>query len=47
VAIAVARVKAGEYPDFRAFLGRMDQAFARKVVLEGPPPAAAAPSSSP
>src|SRR5205814_3454441 len=42
VALAVSRVKASDYPAFRAFLGRMDQAFARKVVLEGPPPAPAA-----
>ncbi len=45
VAFAVARVKAGDYPAFRAFLGRMDQAFARKVVLQGPPPPAASTGS--
>lgn len=47
VAFTVARVKAAEYPAFRAFLGRVDQAFARKVVLEGPPPPAASSSASP
>jgi cellulose synthase operon protein C len=32
-AITVARVKAGDYAAFRAFLTRMDQAFARKVIV--------------
>jgi tetratricopeptide (TPR) repeat protein len=31
--ISTARVSAKDYPAFRAFLGRVDQAFARKVVV--------------
>ncbi|HVG63878.1 MAG TPA: DUF3857 domain-containing protein [Hyalangium sp.] len=31
------RIKADDYAAFRAFLGRVDQAFGRKVVLQGPP----------
>ena len=31
VTLKVARVKASDYPAFRAFLGRVDQAFARKL----------------
>jgi len=31
LAFTVARVKANDYPAFRAFLGRVDQAFARRV----------------
>lgn len=34
VELSVGRVKASEYPDFRAFLGRVDQAFARKLTIE-------------
>ena len=45
VVLSVARVKASDYPAFRAFLGRMDQAFARKVVLEGPPAGSGATTS--
>ncbi|HEY8205891.1 MAG TPA: DUF3857 domain-containing protein [Myxococcaceae bacterium] len=46
VVLSAARVKAADYPAFRAFLGRMDQAFARKVVLEGAPaPATPAPTT--
>ncbi|WP_434387348.1 DUF3857 domain-containing protein [Melittangium boletus] len=37
VALTTARVKADDYPAFRAFLGRVDQGFARKVTLRGPP----------
>ncbi|WP_224242325.1 DUF3857 and transglutaminase domain-containing protein [Hyalangium gracile] len=37
VAMTSARVKADEYTAFRNFLGRVDQAFGRKVVLKGPP----------
>jgi tetratricopeptide (TPR) repeat protein/transglutaminase-like putative cysteine protease len=36
VAITAARVEADDYAAFRAFLGRVDQAFARKVTLRGP-----------
>ncbi|HYO53778.1 DUF3857 domain-containing protein [Archangium sp.] len=36
VAITAARVKADDYAAFRAFLGRVDQGFARKVTLRGP-----------
>ena len=32
----LARVKVDDYTAFRDFLGRVDQAFARKVVLKGP-----------
>lgn len=46
VAVTAARVKAADYPAFRAFLGRMDQFFARKVVLEGPPAPAPAATGS-
>ena len=37
VAMTSARVKAEDYAAFREFLGRVDQAFGRKVVLKGPP----------
>jgi cellulose synthase operon protein C len=37
VAMTSARVPADDYTAFRNFLGRVDQAFARKVVLRGPP----------
>lgn len=37
VAMTSARVKVDEYAAFRDFLGRVDQAFNRKVVLQGPP----------
>jgi hypothetical protein len=30
------RIKADDYSTFRAFLGRVDQAFGRKVVIQGP-----------
>jgi hypothetical protein len=33
VALTVARVKADDYPAFRDFLGRVDRAFGRKVLL--------------
>ena len=46
VALTAARVKASEYPAFRAFLGRMDQAFARKVMLGGAPAPAASSSGT-
>jgi hypothetical protein len=36
VALTVARVKADDYAAFRAFLGRVDQGFSRKVTLRGP-----------
>jgi cellulose synthase operon protein C len=36
VAMTSARVKVDDYTAFRDFLGRVDQAFARKVVLKGP-----------
>ena len=36
VALTAARVKADDYAAFRSFLGRVDQAFARKVTLRGP-----------
>lgn len=36
VALTASRVKAGEYAAFRAFLGRVDQAFERKVLLRAP-----------
>ena len=36
VALTSARVKAEDYAAFRAFLGRVDQSFARKVTLRGP-----------
>ena len=41
VALTAARVKADDYAAFRAFLGRVDQGFARKVTLRGPPTTAA------
>jgi hypothetical protein len=54
VALTVARVKAKDYAAFRTFLGRMDQAFARKVSVQGPAappvemkPVGAAPGSAP
>jgi cellulose synthase operon protein C len=37
VAMTSARVKVDDYTAFRDFLGRVDQAFSRKVVLKGPP----------
>ncbi|MFL5348119.1 MAG: DUF3857 domain-containing protein [Hyalangium sp.] len=37
VAMTSARVKADDYAAFRDFLGRVDSAFGRKVVLKGPP----------
>ena len=37
VALTSARVKADDYAAFRAFLSRVDQGFARKVTLRGPP----------
>ncbi|HYI01784.1 DUF3857 domain-containing protein, partial [Hyalangium sp.] len=37
VAMTSARVKVEYYTAFREFLGRVDQAFNRKVVLKGPP----------
>ncbi|MGA9523971.1 MAG: DUF3857 domain-containing protein, partial [Myxococcaceae bacterium] len=37
VTLKVARVKAADYPAFRAFLGRVDQAFARKLVVAKSP----------
>ncbi|MCP3104631.1 DUF3857 domain-containing protein [Myxococcus sp. K15C18031901] len=36
VALDVARVKADEYPAFRDFLGRVDRAFGRRVLIQGP-----------
>ena len=36
VAMTSARVKVDDYTAFRDFLGRVDQSFARKVVLKGP-----------
>ncbi|WNG24156.1 DUF3857 domain-containing protein [Cystobacter fuscus] len=36
VALTSARVKADDYAAFRAFLGRVDQGFSRKVTLRGP-----------
>ncbi|NTX05133.1 DUF3857 domain-containing protein [Myxococcus sp. CA040A] len=36
VKLSVARVKADEYPAFRDFLGRVDRAFARRVIIQGP-----------
>ncbi|HSP76952.1 MAG TPA: transglutaminase domain-containing protein, partial [Myxococcaceae bacterium] len=36
VALTTARVKAEDYPSFRAFLGRVDRGFERKVTLRGP-----------
>ncbi|CAM3083019.1 DUF3857 domain-containing protein [Corallococcus sp. ZKHCc1 1396] len=36
VALSVARIKAGEYPQFREFLGRVDRAFGRRILLQGP-----------
>ena len=36
VALTAARVKAEDYAAFRAFLGRVDQGFSRKVTLRGP-----------
>jgi hypothetical protein len=33
MSLKVARVKAEDYPAFRAFLGRVDQAFARKLMV--------------
>jgi cellulose synthase operon protein C len=33
VTLKVARVKAADYPSFRAFLGRVDQAFSRKLTV--------------
>ncbi|WP_395817636.1 DUF3857 domain-containing protein [Archangium minus] len=36
VAMTAARVKADDYAAFRAFLGRVDQGFSRKVTLRGP-----------
>ncbi len=36
VALTAARVKADDYAAFRAFLGRVDQGFSRKVTLRGP-----------
>ncbi|MBN1208688.1 MAG: DUF3857 domain-containing protein [Myxococcaceae bacterium] len=37
VAMTSARIQADDYTVFRDFLGRIDQAFSRKVVLKGPP----------
>ncbi len=39
MALEVARVKEADYPAFRAFLGRVDQAFARKMVVTKTGPA--------
>ncbi|WP_163866408.1 DUF3857 domain-containing protein [Myxococcus eversor] len=36
VKLSVARVKADEYPAFREFLGRVDRAFGRRVIIQGP-----------
>jgi hypothetical protein len=36
VALTQPRVKADEYPQFRDFLGRVDRAFGRRIVLQGP-----------
>ncbi|NNC17848.1 DUF3857 domain-containing protein [Corallococcus exiguus] len=36
VALSVARIKADEYPQFREFLGRVDRAFGRRILLQGP-----------
>ncbi|MFB1479502.1 DUF3857 domain-containing protein [Corallococcus sp. RDP092CA] len=36
VALTVARIKADEYPQFREFLGRVDRAFGRRILLQGP-----------
>jgi hypothetical protein len=43
VAMTASRIKASDYPAYRAFLGRLDQAFARKVTVEqvGPSTSAA------
>jgi hypothetical protein len=37
VAMTSSRVNADDYTAFRDFLGRVDQAFGRKVVIKGPP----------
>ncbi|WP_224361087.1 DUF3857 domain-containing protein [Hyalangium versicolor] len=37
VAMTSPRVKVDDYTAFREFLGRVDQAFSRKVVVKGPP----------
>jgi tetratricopeptide (TPR) repeat protein len=37
VTMPSSRIKADDYTPFRDFLGRVDQAFGRKVVLQGPP----------
>jgi tetratricopeptide (TPR) repeat protein len=42
VALTVDRVKAADYAAFRAFLGRLDQAFGRKVTLTALPTQASA-----
>jgi hypothetical protein len=42
VAVSVDRVKASDYPAFRAFLGRLDQAFGRKITLTALPTQASA-----
>ncbi|MBU8899030.1 DUF3857 domain-containing protein [Corallococcus sp. M34] len=36
VALTQARIKADDYPKFREFLGRVDRAFGRRVLLQGP-----------
>jgi hypothetical protein len=48
VAMKLSRVKAKDYADFRAFLGRLDQVFARRLVLHrsGSTAAAGAPSTT-
>lgn len=37
LAMSATRIKAADYPKFRAFLGRVDQAFSRKIQLSGAP----------
>jgi len=36
MALTAARVKAEDYPAFREFLGRVDRAFGRRVLIQGP-----------
>jgi hypothetical protein len=36
MALTAARVKAEDYPAFREFLGRVDRAFGRRVLVQGP-----------
>jgi hypothetical protein len=36
MALTAARVKADDYAEFREFLGRVDRAFGRRVLIQGP-----------